>query len=328
MKLTRIFALLVLFSSGYGVRAQDPLPSWNDTTPKKAIVEFVKKVTAPGTPDFVPVPERIATFDNDGTLWIEQPMYVQVVFAFDRVRLAAARHPEWQTNEPFASILNGDFRKALSDGEKGIDKIMAGVDAHLTVDAYSGIVSNWLATTRHPRFDRPYTDLVYQPMLELLAYLRANGFQTFIVSGGGAAFMRVFADKSYGIPPQQIVGSTIKASFEFRDGKPVVVRGTNVDFIDDGPGKPVGIARFIGRPPVMAFGNSDGDLEMLQYTTGSPGPRFGLIVHHTDAVREYAYDRNSPVGRLDKAVDAAPANGWIVVSMKDDWKTIFPKPGR
>jgi len=307
-------------------RAQtDPLPSWNDTGPKKAIIGFVEKVTREGSPEFVPAPERIAAFDNDGTLWVEQPMYIQVIFVMDRIKLLAPRHPEWKSREPFASILKGDFKAALADGQKALQKILAQTDADVTVEAHSKLVAGWLATARHPRFDRPYTQCVYQPMLELLAYLRANGFKTFIVSGGGAEFMRVFADKTYGVPPEQIVGSTIKTKFKFIDDKPEIVRESRVDFIDDGPGKPVGIARNIGRRPIMAFGNSDGDLQMLQYTTGGPGVRFGLIVHHDDAQREYAYDRHSPVGRLDKALDAAPANGWAVVSMKDDWKTIFPK---
>ncbi len=324
-KLSRLFWLLIALAPLSLFAQADPLPSWNDTAPKKNILAFVDKVTKEGSPDFVPLPERIATFDNDGTLWVEQPMYIQLIFVFERVKALAPQHPEWKTNEPFSAILEGEYKRALSSGEKAIDAILVEVDSHITDDAYNKIVADWLAASRDARFKRPYTECVYQPMLELLSYLRAKGFKTFIVSGGGTEFMRVFADKTYGVPPEQIVGSTIKTKFEMIRTKPAIVRGTAIDFIDDGPGKPVGIARNIGRRPVMAFGNSDGDLQMLQYTTGSPGARFGLIVHHTDAVREYAYDRDSAVGRLDKALDAAPANGWTVVSMKDDWKVIFPK---
>jgi haloacid dehalogenase-like hydrolase len=317
--------LLGLVVAGF---AQDPLPSWNDTAPKKAIVAFVDKVTKEGSPDFVPVAERIATFDNDGTLWCEQPTYVQGFFVFDRIKELASHHPGWQKQEPFASVLRGDMMGAMAGGERALIEMLMATHAGMTSDEFAQTVAKWLATARHPKFNRPYTELVYQPMLELLAYLRANGFKTFIVSGGGVEFMRIFAEKAYGVAPEQVVGSSIKMKFELRDGKPVITRLPEIDFIDDGPGKPVGIAKFIGRRPVMAFGNSDGDLEMLQYTTGSPGPRFGLIVHHTDPEREYAYDRKSPVGKLDKALDEAEANGWIVVSMKDDWATIFPSDDR
>jgi hypothetical protein len=287
-------------------------------------VAFVEKVTKEGSPDFVPVAERIATFDNDGTLWCEQPFYFQGLFIFDRIKTLAKQHPEWEQKEPYASVLKGDLKGALSGGEKALMEMLMATHAGMTSDEFGQIVAQWLATARHPKFNRPYTELVYQPMLELLAYLRTNDFKTFIVSGGGVEFMRVFAEKTYGVPPEQVVGSSIKTKFELRDGKPEIVRLPAIDFIDDGPGKPVGIAKFIGRRPTMAFGNSDGDLQMLQYTTGSPGPRFGLIVHHTDADREYAYDRASIVGKLDKALEQAQANGWIVVNMKDDWATVFP----
>jgi phosphoserine phosphatase len=306
----------------------DPLPSWNDTAPKKAIMAFVEKVTKEGSPDFVAAAERIATFDNDGTLWCEQPIYFQGFFLLDRIKALAPNHPEWKEKEPFASVLKGDLKGALAGGEKALTELVETTHGGMTADQFATTAAEWLTTARHPRFNRPYTELVYQPMLELLTYLRANGFKTFIVSGGGAEFIRVFAEKTYGIPPEQVVGSTIKTKFELLDGKPEIVRLPKIDFIDDGPGKPVGIAKFIGRRPVMAFGNSDGDLQMLQYTTGSPGARFGLIVHHTDAEREYAYDRKSAIGKLDKALDEASAHGWTVVSMKDDWAAIFPPPAK
>lgn len=316
---------ILLFALATGpVRAADPLPSWNDLAAKKAITEFVAKVTREGGPDYVPVAKRIATFDNDGTLWCEKPMYVQVVYAVDQVKAKAAQHPEWKTKQPYKDILEGNLRAALAMNEKVFMSVMMEVHAGMTTEQFEKNVKDWLATARHPRFKRPYTELTYQPMVELLAFLRKNDFQTFIVSGGGIDFMRAFAEKAYGIPPQQIVGSSIKTKFEFRDGKPIILRLPELDFVDDGPGKPEGIAKFIGRRPVMAFGNSDGDLEMLQWTTAGTGPRFGLIVHHTDPVREYAYDRTSDVGRLIKALDQAPRNGWTVVSMKDDWKVIFP----
>ena len=318
-----ILALVVFFALA-ALAESDPLPSWNDTAPKQAIVTFVEKVTKEGSPDFIPVAERIATFDNDGTLWCEQPLYFQAFFTIDRIKTLAPQHPDWKDKEPFASLLKGDLKAALRDGTKALEQLVMVSHAGMTSEEFSRIVAEWLATARHPRFNRPYTDLVYQPMLELLAYLRANGFKTFIVSGGGVEFMRVFAEKTYGVPPEQVVGSSIKEKFELRDGKPVIVRLPVIDFIDDGAGKPVGIAKFIGRRPIMAFGNSDGDLQMLEYTTGGVGARFGLIVHHTDAEREYAYDRKSAVGKLEKALDEAAKRGWIVVSMKDDWKTVFP----
>lgn len=317
-------AVLSLCMAGVCVCAADPLPSWNDTAPKKAIVAFVEKVTKEGSPDFVPVAERIATFDNDGTLWAEQPNYFQGFFMLGRIKALAPQHPEWKEKEPFASVLKGDLKKAFADGEKAIDAMVMATHAGMTNDEFAKTVADWMSAAGHPKFGRPFNECVYQPMLELLAYLRVNGFKTFIVSGGGVEFMRVFAEKTYGVPPEQIVGSSIKTKFEMHDGKPVIVREAAIDFIDDGPGKPVGIAKYIGRRPVMAFGNSDGDFQMLQYATGSPGPRFGLIVHHTDAEREYVYDRQSHVGKLDKALDAAAGNGWVVVSMKDDWKAVFP----
>ena len=301
----------------------DPLPSWNDGPAKKAITEFVTRVTTQGGPDFIPVEQRIATFDNDGTLWTEQPIYFQFAFALDRVRALAPKHPEWKSKQPFKGILERDMKAVMATGEKGLLEVIAATHAGMTTEEFNQIVKDWLAQARHPRFQRPYTDLVYQPMLELLAYLRANGFKTFIVSGGGVEFMRAFAEQVYGIPPEQIVGSTGEAKFELRNGKPVLVKLPKVNHVDDGPGKPVGINRFIGRRPVLAFGNSDGDHQMLQWTAAGAGPRFMGLVRHTDAAREWAYDRQSHIGRLDKALDEATARGWTVVDMKTDWKKVY-----
>jgi hypothetical protein len=303
--------------------AQD-LASWNDGPAKAAILDFVARVTTEGGPDFVPVPERIATFDNDGTLWSEQPLYFQFIFTLDRVKALAPQHPEWQTEEPFRSALANDVKGVLAGGEAGLAKLMGATHAGMTTEEFSAIVKDWLATARHPKLNRPYTELVYQPMIELLAYLRANGFKTYIVSGGGMEFMRVFSERVYGVPPEQVIGSSGKLKFEMRDGVPVLMRLPVIDFIDDKQGKPVGIQKFIGRRPIAAFGNSDGDLQMLQWTTVGDGPRFGLLVHHTDAEREFAYDRKSSIGKLDKALDEAKARGWTIVSMKDDWTTIYP----
>jgi hypothetical protein len=302
----------------------DPLPSWNDTPSKKAITTFVERVTKQGSPDFVPEAERIATFDNDGTLWAEQPMYFQLLFALYRVKLLAPQHPEWASTEPFASLLRGDLKGALAGGEPALMKIV--VETHSGMDSveFNQIVLDWIAVAKHPVTGRLFTEMVYQPMLELTAYLRANAFKTFIVSGGGIDFMRPWADKVYGIPPEQIVGSSGTTRFELRDTKPILMRLPQIDFINDGPGKPVGINAHIGRRPIAAFGNSDGDLQMLEWAKGGSGVRFALIVHHTDAEREWAYDRVSSVGKLDKALDVAQAEGWTVVDMKNDWKTIFP----
>jgi hypothetical protein len=313
-----------LFSTSAPARtAADPLPSWNDAAAKQAIVNFVTAVTRDGSPDFVPVPQRIATFDNDGTLWCEHPMYVQPAFALDRVKAMAPLHPEWKDKQPFKAALEGDMKTLAESGERGLMELVMVTHAGMTSNEFAKIVADWLATARHPRFNRPYTKLVYQPMLELLAYLRANGFKTFIVSGGGVEFMRPWTERVYGVPPEQVVGSSIKTKFEMRDGRPELFRLPEINFIDDKAGKPVGINEFIGRRPIAAFGNSDGDLEMLQWATMSGGVRLGLIVHHTDAEREYAYDRHTPFGELDKALDAAAMNNWTVVSMKDDWKRIF-----
>lgn len=303
---------------------QDPLPSWADTAPKQAIVAFVAKVTIPGSADFVPTAKRIAVFDNDGTLWAEQPMYFQAFFIVDRIRALAPQHPEWKTQEPFASVLRGDAGVALAGGERALLEMAMATHAGMTTEEFEAIVTDWITTARHPKTGRLYTEMVYQPMLELLAYLRANGFKTFIVSGGGIEFMRPWAERVYGIPPEQVIGSSIRTKFEMRDGQPALVRLPELNFIDDKAGKPVGIHEHIGRRPIAAFGNSDGDLQMLQWTAAGAGSHFCLYVHHTDAVREWAYDRASHIGRLDQGLDEANARGWTVVSMKDDWTQIFP----
>jgi phosphoglycolate phosphatase-like HAD superfamily hydrolase len=307
-------------------RAGDPLVSWNNTQTKKAIYGFIEKVTTPGSPDFVKPEERIAVFDNDGTLWCEQPMYVQLAFALDRIKAMAPQHPEWKEREPFKAVIDGDMKALAESGVKGMLEITLVSHSGMTTGEFDRLVKEWLATARHPRFDKPYTDLVYQPMLELLAYLRGKGFKTYIVTGGGIEFVRAFCEKSYGVPPEQVVGSYGELKLEMKDDKPVMMKEPKLAFLDDGPGKAIGIENFIGRRPIMAFGNSDGDIQMLQYTTAGDGARFGLLVHHTDAEREYAYDRDSKVGRLDKGLDQAKERGWTVVDMKQDWKKIFPLP--
>jgi hypothetical protein len=319
-----LWPALLLLAVALPASAADPLPSWNDGAARQRIVDFVTKVTDPASASFVPPAERIAVFDNDGTLWSEQPVYVQLAFALDRVKALAPQHPEWQTQEPFASLLKGDVGSALAGGEQAIAQIIMATHAGTTSEEFATIVLDWLATARHPVTGRPYTGMVYQPMLELLAYLRANGFKTFIVSGGGIEFMRPWTERVYGIPPEQVVGSSIKSKYELRDGRPVLVRLPEIDFIDDKAGKPVGIQQHIGRRPIMAFGNSDGDFEMLEWTTAGAGPRLGVIVHHDDASREVAYDRKSHIGRLDRGLDEASRRGWQVVSMRSDWRTMYP----
>jgi hypothetical protein len=309
---------------GTNAMADDPLPSWNDGKARQSIIDFVGRVTTEGSPGFVPPSERVATFDNDGTLWAEQPMYFQLFFAIDRVKELAPQHPEWKDEEPFASILKGDFEKALAGGHHAILEIVMATHAGMTTVEFEQIVKSWLETARHPTTEQPFTRMVYQPMLELLTYLRANGFKTFIVSGGGIEFMRPWTEKVYGIPPEQVVGSSIKTKLEFRNGKPILVRLPEINFIDDKEEKPVGIHLHIGRRPIAAFGNSDGDLQMLQWTMAGPGPRFALYVHHTDSEREWAYDRESSIGHFDKGLDQATADGWTVVDMKKDWKVVFP----
>ena len=325
--LARALAAAALVSFVVAARAQPgpPLASWNDTPAKRAVVEFVGRLIKTGGPDYVEPAARIAVFDNDGTLWGEQPIYVQFAFALDRVKALAPQHPEWTSKEPFASVLKGDLKGALAGGERGLAEIIAATHAGMTTEEFDRIVRDWIATARHPRTKRLYTEMVYQPMLELLTYLRANGFKTFIVSGGGVDFMRAWTETTYGIPPEQVIGSVGKTKWEMRDGRPVLVRLPDVDFVDDKEGKPVGIHRAIGRRPILAFGNSDGDKQMLEWTAAGDGARFLGLVHHTDGEREFAYDRASSIGRLDEALDEAQKRSWTVVSMKDDWQTVYPK---
>ena len=320
------FALGLMLGVSIATAADDPLPSWNDGPAKQSILAFVEKITKDGSPDFVPVPvpERIAVFDNDGTLWAEQPAYTQVLFLVDRIKVLAPEHPEWKTKEPFASLLKGDLHAVAATGEAGLAELMAATHSGMTTEEFSKTVSDWIATAKHPKTGKLYTEMVYQPMLELLAYLRENGFKTFIVSGGGIEFMRPWTEKVYGIAPEQVVGSTGGLKLEMRDGSPIIMKLPILVLNDDKEGNPVGIQRHIGRRPVAAFGNSDGDLQMLQWTAAGGGPRFCLYVHHTDAEREWAYDRKSHIGKLDKGLDEAKAKGWTVVSMKDNWKTIYP----
>jgi phosphoglycolate phosphatase-like HAD superfamily hydrolase len=314
---------LALFA---GAAAADPLPSWNDGPAKQSILAFVRDVTTEGGPRFVPPAERIAVFDNDGTLWSEQPMYVQLAFALDRVKALAPQHFEWKGREPFASVLRGDLAGVAASGERGLLELVLATHAGNTSDEFARIALDWLSTARHPKLGRPYTECVYAPMLELLAFLRASGFATFIVSGGGVEFLRPWAERVYGVPPERVVGSRVKTRYERRGGEPAIVRLPELDFLDDGPGKPVGIHAAIGRRPIAAFGNSDGDFEMLEWVTSGPGPRLGVLVHHDDAEREVAYDRKSSIGRLARGLDEAPARGWTIVGMKRDWKEVFPPP--
>jgi len=322
-----VSALLVLFGlvfSPVHANQSDPLPSWAEGPTKSAIIQFVQDVTKQGGSDYVRPEERIATFDNDGTLWVEYPMYTQVLFAFDRVKKLAPQHPEWKTKQPFKALLAGDMKTVGASGMKGVTEIIMASHAGMTAAEFEKTVTNWLATHKQPKFKRLYTECIYQPQLELLAYLRANGFKTFIVSGGGIQFMRPMTLKAYGIPRSQVIGSSVVAEFQVKDGKPVLVRMPKIDFINDKAGKPVGIYEHIGVRPILAFGNADADMQMIEYTKAGEGRRLGLFVHHTDAKREYAYDRKSHVGTLNKALDQAAANGWIIVDMKKDWKRIFP----
>ena len=319
----KTFAFIVTLLVSTAAAAQ-VLPSWNDGAAKQGIVAFVKATTEKGGKDYVPAAERIAVFDNDGTLWAEQPAYFQLAFALDRVKALAPQHPEWKDKEPFASLLKGDLKGALAGGEPAIAQIVMASHSGMTTDEFDKSVRDWIGSAKHPKTGRLYSEMVYQPMIELLRYLRANGFKTFIVSGGGVEFMRVFSERVYGVPPEQVVGSSGKLKFELRAGKPVLVKLPEIDFVDDKEGKPVGIQKHIGRRPVAAFGNSDGDLQMLQWTTAGPGARFGLIVHHTDGERDWAYDRHSQIGHLEKALDEAPQRGWAVVDMKRDWNVIYP----
>ena len=321
-----VFVLLLIAIGvfAHSAEAADPLPSWNEGIAKRSIIDFVNRVTQPGSPDFVVPEQRIATFDNDGTLWSEQPMYFQLFFVIDRVKALAPKNPAWKTQQPFKAVLENDMQALVALGEKGLLELVMATHAGNTTEEFEQTIKVWLSTAKHPKTGRPYTDLVYQPMLEVLAYLRANGFKTYIVSGGGIEFMRPWTERVYGIPPEQVVGSSIKTKFEMRNGRPVLVRLPEINFIDDKAGKPVGINQHIGRRPIVAFGNSDGDLQMLQWTAAGKGARYMLIVHHTDAEREWAYDRKSKIGHLDKALDEALNSGWTVVDMKRDWKVIYP----
>jgi phosphoserine phosphatase len=321
LSLVACFALCISSVSN----TQDPLPSWNDGSTKKAILEFVAAVTDENGKDFFKPAERIATFDNDGTLWVEQPIYTQVTFIFDRVKELAPQHPEWKTTQPFKALLEDDMKTVAASGEKGILQMAMVTHAGMTADEFTAIASNWIKTAKHPRFKRLYTECVYQPQLELMSYLRASGFHVFIVSGGGIEFMRPWTAEVYGIPPAQVVGSSIVTEFRIKDGKPVLVRQPKINFVDDKAGKPVGIYQHIGQRPILAFGNSDSDMQMIQYTKAGDGLRMGLFVHHTNADREYAYDRKSHVGTLGKGLDQADANDWIIVDMKKDWNVIFPE---
>jgi len=304
--------------------AQGLLPSWNEGPSKQAVLNFIETTTTEGSPQFVPLTERIAVFDNDGTLWSEQPIYVQIAFTFDRIKALAPKHPEWKMRQPFKAVLEDDLQGVLATGQKGLFELIAATHAGVDTETFRGIVEHWLKSVRHPKTGRPYTEMVYQPMLELLTYLETRGYKTYIVSGGGVEFMRPWTEMVYGIPPERVIGSSIKTKFEIVDGQPRLVGQPELQFIDDGANKPVGIQERIGRRPVMAVGNSDGDREMLLWTTAGQGPRFGMLIHHTDDVREVAYDRDSLIGRLNDALDLAPSKGWIVVDMKREWKEIFP----
>ena len=319
-----VLALLLSCSGAEEGRQTEPLPSWKDGAAKQQILDFVARVTDPGSPDFVPPAERIAVFDNDGTLWAERPMYVQIQFALDRAKALAPKHLEWKDQQPFKAAIEGDIKTVLSGGKRALLELMMATHAGNTTEEFAQIVKDWLATAKHPKTGRPYTEMVYQPMLDVLAYLRANGFKTYITSGGGIEFMRPWTEKVYGIPPEQVIGSSIKTKFELRNGTPVLLRLPEVNFYDDKEGKPVAINQHIGRRPIAAFGNSDGDLQMLQWTAAGEGLRFCLYVHHTDADREWAYDRESHIGKLDKGLDEAHEKGWTVASMREDWRTIFP----
>jgi len=321
--ISRWMLAVVLVASNAASAWAQPLPSWNDGAPKRAIVKFVSEVTTPGGLNFVAAEDRVAVFDNDGTLWAEQPLYFQLAFMLDQVKAAAPKHPEWKDDPSFKALIAHDRKTLAAMGVKPILKLLAAANSGMTTAAYDKTIREWLATAKHPKFQRPYTELVYVPMQELLAYLRSNGFKTFIVSGGSIEFMRPWAEKAYGIPPEQIIGTISETKFGTANGKPVLTRMPKIDFVDDGPGKPVGIYRGIGRQPIFAFGNSDGDWQMLQWTAAGDGPRFMGLVHHTDAQREYAYDRQSRIGKLDKALDDANAKGWTVVDMKKDWNKVF-----
>ena len=324
VKVSTLAAVVFLCCYSVGVGKTDPLPSWNDNQSKSAIIGFVEKVTTDNSADFVPVKERIAVFDNDGTLWAEQPMYFQAFLVFDRIKQLAPSHPEWKDADPFKWVLTGDVEKALAGGEEALLKMVMATHSGMTTDEFAAIVTNWIQTAKHPKTGKLFTEMVYQPMLELLGYLRSNDFKTFIVSGGGIEFMRPWTEEVYGIPPEQVIGSSVKTKFELQDGKPVIERQAEINFIDDKAGKPVGINQHIGRRPILAFGNSDGDFQMLEWVSAGEKASLGLLLHHTDSEREYAYDRESHIGKLSKGLDEAKARGWVIVDMKQDWKVVFP----
>jgi len=318
------FALLLTLVLPLLAQANEPLPSWNDGPAKKSIIEFVQAVTDQSSKDFVKPADRIAVFDNDGTLWSEQPGYFEELFAFDEIKRMAPQHPEWKDQQPFKAVLENDHKALAESGMEGLLKIFMASHAGLTTDEFRNNVQAWLSKARHPTTGKPYTEMIYQPMLEMLDYLRSQQFKTYIVSGGDTGFMRAFAEKVYGIPPEQVIGTTFVTSYQFKDGKASIVRTPKVAHNDDGPGKPVSIDAVIGRRPILAFGNSDGDLQMLQWTAAGPGKRLMGLVHHTDAKREWAYDRQSNIGRLDKALDEANSRGWTVVDMASEWRRIYP----
>ena len=324
VRISTVAAVILFSCCSLGVAKTDPLPSWNDSQPKAAIVKFVEKIIKENSVDFIPVKERIAVFDNDGTLWAEQPMYFQAFLVFDRIKELAPSHPEWKDTEPFKYVLSGDIEKALAGGEEALLKMVMATHGGMTTDEFADIVTKWIQTAKHPKTGKLFTEMVYQPMLELLDYLSAHDFKTFIVSGGGIAFMRPWTEEVYGIPPEQVVGSSVKTKYALRNGKPVIERLTEIDFIDDKAGKPVGINQHIGRRPILAFGNSDGDFQMLDWVTTGGNTSLGLILHHTDAEREYAYDRDSHIGKLSKGLDEAKSRAWVLVDMKQDWGKVFP----
>ncbi len=323
--MSRILPVLFCLLTAQSIAA-DPLPSWNDGPAKKSIMEFVERVTRRDSPDYLEPSRRIAVFDNDGTLWSEQPAYFQAMFVFDRIRQMAPDHPEWKDQLPYSAVLKGDMKKALEGGESALFKMVMATHSGMTTEEFETIVRQWIETARHPKTGKLYTEMVFQPMLELLALLKANDFRVYIVSGGGVDFMRIFSEQVYGIPPEQVIGSRVRTSYEIRNGQPVIMRLPEMAFIDDKVGKPLGIHDHIGRRPVFAAGNSDGDFQMLEWTTSAEGPRFGLIIHHTDAEREFAYDRQSHIGQLNKALDEAPQRKWQLVDMKNEWKVIYPAP--
>ncbi|WP_442107507.1 HAD family hydrolase [Pseudomonas sp. NUPR-001] len=322
LRLRWLFSLLFLLP--LLAMAADPLPSWYNGASRQAIEQFVSAVTEEGGKDYVAPAERIAVFDNDGTLWSEQPLYFEVLFALDEVKRLAPKHPEWKTQQPFKAVLEGDQKALAASGMDGMLKIVAATHSGMSTEAFIAQTRRWLATAVHPKTGKPYTEMVFQPMLEVLQYLRANGFRTYIVSGGEVAFMRAFAEEVYGIPPEQVIGTTLDARFQDKDGQLSIQRLPKLTHNDDGPGKPVSIDSIIGRRPILAFGNSDGDLQMLQWTMAGPGKRFAGLVHHTDSKREWAYDHDSKVGRLDKALIVANKQGWTVVDMAREWQRVYP----